>query len=193
MPIEKSRIVPFGDEGKMRIPNAQIDCSRLGYFDTMEDECWELIKSYADRLGIEILDEDGEEQIHYDLAKRIQDTILNEFILSGVEFKFGNDGIQNVDEIKSAIRNMDGDDLFNEDIYEFDSIDHVFKYFYDEEVSKSDLVEQLSDNEKVELVSIYLGERILQMDGKFYVNNEGFGNLDVAYYSQEGKMGEIKI
>ena len=158
MPIEKSRIVPFGDEGKMRIPNAQIDCSRLGYFDTMEDECWELIKSYADRLGIEILDEDGEEQIHYDLAKRIQDTILNEFILSGVEFKFGNDGIQNVDEIKSAIRNMDGDDLFNEDIYEFDSIDHVFKYFYDEEVSKSDLVEQLSDNEKVELVSIYLGE-----------------------------------
>ena len=194
MRLGNRRITPFGDEGRIVVPKEPIDCSRLGYFDSMEDECWELIKSYAERLGIDILPgEDGEEAINFDLAKRIQDTILNEFMMAGVEMKFSDEGIDNPEDVRAALRNMDKGEMFDEDIYEFETIDELFNYFYDEEVSKRALIEKLSTNEKFELISEYMGERILQMDGKYYVNNESFASLDTEYYTQNGNSGNITM
>ena len=188
------QVMQFGDEGLILVPNQPIDCSKLGYFDTMEDRCWDLVKEYADRLGIEIIrDGAGEEAINYDLAKRIQETILNEFMMAGVEFKFDENEALNADAVKAALREMNEDDMFDENIYEYGTVDEVFHYFYDEEISKSDLVERLSDNEKFELISEYIGSRILQMDGKFYVNNEGFGSLDTDYYINGGHSGDISM
>ena len=192
--LDNKHEVQFGDEGFLLVPNKPIDCSKLGYFDAMEEECWELIKSYAERLGIDILPgEDGEEAINFDLAKRIQDTILNEFMMAGVEMKFSDEGIGNSEEVRTALRNMDKDDMFVENIYEFETIDEVFNYFYDEEVSKRTLVEKLSTNEKFELISEYIGDRILHMDGKYYVNNESFDTLDTEYYTQNGGLGNISM
>lgn len=187
-------VVQFGDEGLLLVPKKPIDCSKLGYFDSMEDRCWDLVKEYADRLGIEIIrDGSGEEAINYDLAKRIQETILNEFMMAGVEFKFDENEAFNADAVKAALREMNEDDMFDENIYEYGTVDEVFHYFYDEEISKSDLVEKLSDNEKFELISEHIGSRILQMDGKFYVNNEGFGSLDTDYYIGGGHSGNISM
>ena len=188
------QVVQFGDEGLILVPNQPIDCSKLGYFDSMEDKCWDLIKEYAEHLGIEVIrDGSGEEAINYDLAKRIQETILNEFMMAGVEFKFDENEALNADAVKAALREMNEDDMFDENIYEYGTVDEVFHYFYDEEISKSDLVERLSDNEKFELISEYIGSRILQMDGKFYVNNEGFGSLDTDYYINGGHSGNISM
>ena len=188
------QVMQFGDEGLILVPNQPIDCSKLGYFDSMEDRCWDLVKEYADRFGIEIIrDGAGEEAINYDLAKRIQETILNEFMMAGVEFKFDENEALNADAVKAALREMNEDDMFDENIYEYGTVDEVFHYFYDEEISKSDLVERLSDNEKFELISEYIGSRILQMDGKFYVNNEGFGSLDTDYYINGGHSGDISM
>ena len=188
------QVMQFGDEGLILVPNQPIDCSKLGYFDSMEDRCWDLVKEYADRFGIEIIrDGAGEEAINYDLAKRIQETILNEFMMAGVEFKFDENEALNADAVKAALREMNEDDMFDENIYEYGTVDEVFHYFYDEEISKSDLVERLSDNEKFELISEYIGSRILQMDGKFYVNNEGFGSLDTDYYINGGHSGNISM
>lgn len=188
------QVVQFGDEGLILVPNQPIDCSKLGYFDSMEDKCWDLIKEYAEHLGIEVIrDGSGEEAINYDLAKRIQETILNEFMMAGVEFKFDENEALNADAVKAALREMNEDDMFDENIYEYGTVDEVFHYFYDEEISKSDLVERLSDNEKFELISEYIGSRILQMDGKFYVNNEGFGSLDTDYYINGGHSGDISM
>ena len=188
------QVVQFGDEGLILVPNQPIDCSKLGYFDSMEDKCWDLIKEYAEHLGIEVIrDGSGEEAINYDLAKRIQETILNEFMMAGVEFKFDENEALNTDAVKAALREMNEDDMFDENIYEYGTVDEVFHYFYDEEISKSDLVERLSDNEKFELISEYIGSRILQMDGKFYVNNEGFGSLDTDYYINGGHSGDISM
>ena len=188
------QVMQFGDEGLILVPNQPIDCSKLGYFDSMEDRCWDLVKEYADRFGIEIIrDGAGEEAINYDLAKRIQETILNEFMMAGVEFKFDENEALNTDAVKAALREMNEDDMFDENIYEYGTVDEVFHYFYDEEISKSDLVERLSDNEKFELISEYIGSRILQMDGKFYVNNEGFGSLDTDYYINGGHSGDISM
>ena len=188
------QVVQFGDEGLILVPNQPIDCSKLGYFDSMEDKCWDLIKEYAEHLGIEVIrDGSGEEAINYDLAKRIQETILNEFMMAGVEFKFDENEALNADAVKAALREMNEDDMFDENIYEYGTVDEVFHYFYDEEISKSDLVERLSDNEKFELISEYIGSRILQMDGKFYVNNESFGSLDTDYYINGGHSGNISM
>ena len=107
--------------------------------------------------------------------------------------KFSEDGIDNPEDVKAALRNMDGDEMFDEDIYEFETIDELFNYFYDEEVSKKALMEKLSANEKFELISEYMGDRILQMDGKYYVNNESFATLDTEYYKQSGPTGNISM
>lgn len=81
-------IVPFGDECTISISNDPIDCSQLGYFDDLEYDCWDLIKKYCDKLGIKI--ESG--NISFDIAKGIQDHIIDQFKDAGVNFKFEDIG-----------------------------------------------------------------------------------------------------
>lgn len=89
---EDRRTVGFGDGCQIVIPNGEIDCSRLGYFDELENDCWNLVKQYFAKFGIEILsDEDGEEAIDFYIAKEIQDKILEELQNAGVKFKFESD------------------------------------------------------------------------------------------------------
>ena len=83
------KIVDFGDDCQIVLPDEPIDCSRLGYFDTLEYECWDLVKKYCDHLGIEILpDEDGEEAVNFYITKQLQDKILEGLQEVGVQFKF---------------------------------------------------------------------------------------------------------
>ena len=83
------KVVDFGDDCQIVLPDEPIDCSRLGYFDTLEYECWDLVKKYCDHFGIEILpDEDGEEPVNFYIAKQLQDKILEGLHEVGVEFKF---------------------------------------------------------------------------------------------------------
>ena len=83
------KVVDFGDDCQIVLPDEPIDCSRLGYFDTLEYECWDLVKKYCDHLGIEILpDEDGEEAINFYITKQLQDKILEGLQEVGVQFKF---------------------------------------------------------------------------------------------------------
>ena len=83
------KVVDFGDECQIVLPDEPIDCSRLGYFDTLEYECWDLVKKYCDHLGIEILpDEDGEEAVNFYITNQLQDKILEGLQEVGVQFKF---------------------------------------------------------------------------------------------------------
>lgn len=92
MPKSKDwKMVSFGDDGKILIPRSPINCSALGYFDDMEDECWELIKAYLLKFGIKPVKVDGEECPHWELAKRIQDVIIEELAFSGTKFNFGGE------------------------------------------------------------------------------------------------------
>ena len=83
------QVVDFGDECQIVLPDEPIDCSKLGYFDVLEYECWDLVKKYCEHFGIEILpDENGEEAINFDMAKQLQDKILESLEEVGVQFKF---------------------------------------------------------------------------------------------------------
>jgi hypothetical protein len=85
----ETKIVKFGDDGHIIVPIEPIDCSKLGFFDDLENECNELLNTYLDALGIKhVMNEDGEYETHWELVKRIQDIIIEELAFSGVEFKF---------------------------------------------------------------------------------------------------------
>lgn len=82
--------VPIGDEHEIKNQKEPIDCSRLGYFDAMEESCWDLFKSYCDFLGVELVPDNGDEDaISFDVAKGIQDHILDLLRAAGVKLQFG--------------------------------------------------------------------------------------------------------
>lgn len=82
-------VVNLGDDCQIVLPDEPVDCSSLGFFDELEDECWELVRSYCALLGIKMIpDEDGNPPISFDVAKSIQDNILEQLQEAGVEFRF---------------------------------------------------------------------------------------------------------
>ena len=84
--------VPLGDEHEIKYPDEPIDCTRLGFFDEVEEACWELFKSYSELLGVELIPDNGDEDaISFDIAKEIQDRILDIFLNAGVKLQFGTD------------------------------------------------------------------------------------------------------
>lgn len=40
-------VVNLGDDCQIVLPDEPVDCSSLGYFDELEEECWDLVKSYS--------------------------------------------------------------------------------------------------------------------------------------------------
>lgn len=81
--------VPLGDEHEIKHSNETVDCSRLGFFDEMEESCWDLFKSYCELFGVQLINEDDDEDaISFDIAKGIQDHIIDIFLKAGVKLNF---------------------------------------------------------------------------------------------------------
>ena len=90
--LKNGKVADFGDDCQIVIPNEPIDCSKLGYFDELESDCWELVKGYLAKLGIELVaNEDGEEPMSDYVAKSVQDKVIELLQESGVDFKFEQD------------------------------------------------------------------------------------------------------
>lgn len=85
----KGKIVVFADDCDIVVPNKAIDCSKLGFFDEIEYDCWHLVEKYAALLGIKLIQNPlDDEPISYDVAKLVQDCILKQFESAGIQFKF---------------------------------------------------------------------------------------------------------
>ena len=92
--IRERALVPFGDECEIQIPTDPVNCSKLGFFDEVEDDCWNLIKGYCALLGINFVSNDPDEEnegVNWELVKKVQGVILDEFQELGVQLDFGND------------------------------------------------------------------------------------------------------
>lgn len=90
--LKNGKVADFGDDCQIVIPKEPIDCSKLGYFDELESDCWELVKGYLAKLGIELVaNEDGEEPMSDYVAKSVQDKVIELLQESGVEIKFEQD------------------------------------------------------------------------------------------------------
>ena len=57
----------------------------LNIFDSLEYDCWELIKKYTEQFGIELGNEDG---IDFYASKAVQDVVIGLFVEAG--FVLGN-------------------------------------------------------------------------------------------------------
>ena len=90
---ESTVTAPFGDIHDIQIPQHPINCSDMNYFDELENECWNLIQKYCDKLGIKLLPhcESDESSVSYNIAKGLQDYILESFQEAGVQLKFENE------------------------------------------------------------------------------------------------------
>ncbi len=97
--LKNGKVANFGDDCQIVVPNEPIDCSKLGYFDELEGECWELVKGYFAKFGIELVpNEDGEEPMSDYVAKGVQDKIIELLQESGVQFKFEQDETEEIAE-----------------------------------------------------------------------------------------------
>lgn len=77
----------FGDEVILKLPKNNavfIDALENGCaFDELEDECWGLIKSYIAAFDCKLTEEDS---ISFDLAKQLQNYIIQMFMAAGIKF-----------------------------------------------------------------------------------------------------------
>ena len=85
---EQGRIVNLGDECEIILPEEPIDCSSMTYFDNLEYDCWDLVEKYCEHLGIQMIKEDGEDVVSFDIVKDIQERILDALEDAGVELNF---------------------------------------------------------------------------------------------------------
>ena len=46
----EKRIIRFGDEHSIEVPDEPIDCSDYRYFDDLEYDCWDLVKKILRRI-----------------------------------------------------------------------------------------------------------------------------------------------
>lgn len=87
----------FGDSAELELPkepvvfNGNMDCS----LDELEVDCWELIKAYAALFDCKIVPNkySDENDISYDVAKSLQNSIIQMFRSAGVKFvnEFGDE------------------------------------------------------------------------------------------------------
>lgn len=87
----------FGDSAELELPkepvvfNGNMDCS----LDELEVDCWELIKAYAALFDCKIVPNEysDENDISYDVAKLLQNSIIQMFRSAGVKFvnEFGDE------------------------------------------------------------------------------------------------------
>ena len=60
----------------------------MTYFDSLEYDCWDLVEKYCEHLGIQMIKEDGEAVVSFDIVKDIQERILDAVQDAGVELNF---------------------------------------------------------------------------------------------------------
>lgn len=96
-PKDGTNRVVFGDSAELELPkepvvfNGDMDCS----LDELEVDCWELIKDYAALFDCKIVPNEysDENDISYDVAKSLQNSIIQMFRSAGVKFvnEFGDE------------------------------------------------------------------------------------------------------
>ena len=82
------------------------------------------------------------------------------------------------------MRTMGQDELCEYGIIKFDSFEELFDYIYDENTDKEDIINDMSDKMKKELINNNYSDRIMS-DGKaFYYNSDDFSELQIQRHDE---------
>ncbi len=140
--------VEFGDGYATISGPRNIDVSRLGYFDELEYECWELILKYASWFGLDVKGIDDEDDVDFYSAKQVQDTILKLFIESGIRFKY-EDGRASVGYTASIYAAFEDKYLKNEKGGKFELGDKEERLLFFDESEAESVLEMLNDTSDI--------------------------------------------
>lgn len=80
----------IGDE-VAALSTPMVDASKLGFFDDLEDACYDLFCSYCEKLGIDLSYPGPDDCIDFYIAKEIQGRILDIFTECGIQINYNND------------------------------------------------------------------------------------------------------
>ena len=80
----------IGDEVSAISP-PMVDARGLGFFDELENECYELFESYCKKLGIELSYPGPDDCIDFYIAKEIQGKILDVITECGIQINYNDD------------------------------------------------------------------------------------------------------
>ena len=81
------------------------------------------------------------------------------------------------DSRKKQLTEMSEDELYERNIFRFDNFDDFFDFIYDENTDKADIINDMSQQMKRQIVSENYGERYIEADGAFYYNSECFTEM----------------
>lgn len=74
---------------------------------------------------------------------------------------------------------------YERNIIRFDNFDDFFDFIYDENTDKADIINDMSQQMKRQLVSENYGERFIEADGAFYYNSECFTQMALLQSDEE--------
>lgn len=89
------------------------------------------------------------------------------------------------DSQKRQLTEMSEDELYGRNIIRFDNFDDFFDFIYDENTDKADIINEMSQQMKRQLVSENYGERFIEADGAFYYNSECFTQMALPQSDKE--------
>ena len=89
------------------------------------------------------------------------------------------------DSQKRQLTEMSEDELYERNIIRFDNFDDFFDFIYDENTDKADIINDMSQQMKRQLVSENYGERFIEADGAFYYNSECFTQMALPQSDKE--------
>ena len=89
------------------------------------------------------------------------------------------------DSQKRQLTEMSEDELYERDILRFDSFDDFFDFIYDENTDKADIINDMSQQMKRQIVSENYGERFIEADGAYYYNSECFTQMALPQSDKE--------
>lgn len=88
--LRKNSVKMFGDDCYIINKNDDTPITiKTATLDELEYDCFELVNKYAHAMGLSIIGKSNDENpISFDIAKAIQETILDSFSNAGFELKF---------------------------------------------------------------------------------------------------------
>ncbi len=84
--------------------------------------------------------------------------------------------MQNKD-IFDILDSMSNDELDDAEVRKFDNINELFAYLYDEYTTKEDLIKDMTEDMKRQIVHNHYDERIIENDGEYFYSTE-FGDIN---------------
>lgn len=82
-------------------------------------------------------------------------------------------------EIFDILDNMSNDELDDVEVQKFGNINELFAYLYDEYTTKKDLIDDMTEDMKRQIVHNHYAERIVENEGEYFYSTEfGIINFD---------------